>query len=66
MNNPCLEFDFDAVPQSTFADVKAKLSQAGTLKQLNKAAQEIQKVSGFDNQNQLGKIYKLKAEEFKR
>lgn len=49
-----------------FSHVKAELTKATSLKELNKAAREIQHVGGFDNQNKLGKVYRLKAEEFKR
>jgi hypothetical protein len=49
-----------------FFHVKAELTKAASLKDLNRAAMEIQKVGGFDNQNRLGKIYKVKAAEFKR
>ena len=52
--------------QPSFAHVAGQIRKATSRRELAKAAELIQHVGGCDEQNQLGKIYKKKAEEFKR
>lgn len=49
----------------SFSEVRQALLRATSLSQLNKSAQEIQRVGGFDEQNRLGYVFKARAMELK-
>jgi hypothetical protein len=49
----------------TFAHVAQQLRNAPTREALEEAAQMIQRVGGFDEQNRLGYVFKARAMELK-
>jgi hypothetical protein len=49
----------------TFAQVAQQLREAPTRAALDAAAQQIQRVGGFDEQNRLGHVFKARARELK-
>jgi hypothetical protein len=48
-----------------FAQVAQQLRNAPTREALEEAAQQIQRVGGFDEQNRLGYVFKARAVELK-
>jgi hypothetical protein len=50
----------------TFEQVAGQLRRAASKEELEAAAQLIQFVGGFDDQNRLGQVFKAKAAEFKQ
>lgn len=51
---------------TTYAQVAGQLQRAASREELEAAAQLIQFVGGFDDQNRLGQVFKAKAAEFKQ
>jgi hypothetical protein len=50
----------------TFAQIASLLQMAPTREALEEAAQQIQHVGGFDEQNRLGHVFKARAAELKQ
>ena len=50
----------------TYAQVAQQLRDALTREALEAAAQQIQRVGGFDEQNRLGYVFKVRAKELKQ
>jgi hypothetical protein len=50
----------------TFAQVAQQLRDAPTREALESAAQQIQRVGGFDEQNRLGYVFKARAMELRK